>query len=97
MAVDLHPNALTLDADGVDVDTIQDPMMALNLLTSCDVLIWGFEKDGIPAKLDVLSNEYVQVRCRSSLNIVAAMSIVMHAYEPISRSRCAVVMKESEC
>jgi len=97
VAVDLHPNALTLDADGVDVDTIQDPMMALNLLTSCDALIWGFEKDGIPAKLDVLSNEYVQVRCRSSLNIVAAMSIVMHAYEPISRSRCAVVMKESEC
>lgn len=69
VAVDLHPGALTLDEtnDG-----------ALSALRSAGAVIWGFEKDGIPEAIDEMSECYVQVRCRSSLNLVAAMSVVLH-------------------
>ena len=69
VAVDLHPDALTLDktSDG-----------ALSALRSAGAVIWGFEKDGIPDAIDEMAECYVQVRCRSSLNLVAAMSVVLH-------------------
>ena len=69
VAVDLHPDALTLDKtnDG-----------ALSALRSAGAVIWGFEKDGIPDAIDEMAECYVQVRCRSSLNLVAAMSVVLH-------------------
>ena len=69
VAVDLHPDALTLDEmnDG-----------ALSALRSAGAVIWGFEKDGIPDAIDEMAECYVQVRCRSSLNLVAAMSVVLH-------------------
>ena len=69
VAVDLHPDALTLDEmnDG-----------ALSALRSAGAVIWGFEKDGIPDVIDSMAECYVQVRCRSSLNLVAAMSVVLH-------------------
>jgi len=75
VAVDLHADALTLDEpsnnQGVD-------RSALSALQSAGVVIWGFEKDGIPGAIDSMASCYVQVRCRSSLNLVAAMSVVLH-------------------
>ena len=69
VAVDLHPDALTLD------ETNDDALLALR---SAGAVIWGFEKDGIPDTIDNMAQCYVQVRCRSSLNLVAAMSVVLH-------------------
>lgn len=75
VAVDLHADALTLDEpsnnQGVD-------MSALSAVQSAGAVIWGFEKDGIPSAIDSMAGCYVQVRCRSSLNLVAAMSVVLH-------------------
>ena len=69
VAVDLHPDALTLD------ETNDGALLALR---SAGAVIWGFEKDGIPDAIDEMAECYVQVRCRSSLNLVAAMSVVLH-------------------
>ena len=69
VAVDLHPDALTLDKTNDS---------ALSALRSAGAVIWGFEKDGIPDAIDEMAECYVQVRCRSSLNLVAAMSVVLH-------------------
>lgn len=69
VAVDLHADALTLDSSRDD---------ALSALRSAGAVIWGFEKDGIPDAIDNIAKCYVQVRCRSSLNLVAAMSVVLH-------------------
>ena len=75
VAVDLHADALTLDepSDDQGVD-----MSALSALQSAGAVILGFEKDGIPGAIDSMADCYVQVRCRSSLNLVAAMSVVLH-------------------
>jgi len=70
VAVDLHAYALTLDLSRDDD--------ALSALRSAGAVIWGFEKDGIPDAIDNMAKCYVQVRCRSSLNLVAAMSVVLH-------------------
>ena len=74
VAVDLHSEALTLDGDAALIE----PDPALQLIRQAGAVIWGFEKDGIPSRLDEVSVGYVQVVCRSSLNLVAAMSTVMH-------------------
>jgi len=86
VAVDLHPDAATLDDE--DEEDGDGTGRASTLLGNCGALIWGFEKDGVPGKLDELCSGgggYVQIRCRSSLNLVAAMSVVMHAYEPAAQ------------
>lgn len=75
VAVDLHDDALTLDDDN---ENTNEQVSALSILRSTKAVIWGFEKDGIPPPIDRLAARYIQVRCRSSLNLVAAMSVVMH-------------------
>ncbi|GFH57096.1 hypothetical protein CTEN210_13572 [Chaetoceros tenuissimus] len=72
VAVDLHEDALTLDQDS------DDRKSALETLHHAKAIIWGFESDGIPSTIDDLATDYVQIQTRTSLNLVAAMSVVLH-------------------
>lgn len=72
VAIDLHEEALTLDKDSDDWKS------ALDTLHNAKAIIWGFESDGIPSTIDDLATDYVQIQTRTSLNLVAAMSVVLH-------------------
>jgi len=50
----------------------------MRVLRSSDALIWGFEKDGIPRDILQVTQKFVQIRSRTSLNLVATMSIVLN-------------------
>jgi len=47
-------------------------------LDTANVIVWGFESDGIPSIIDKHITEYVQVQSRTSVNVIAAVSILLH-------------------
>ena len=75
LAIDLHDDAVTLDDDNKNAT---GQTSALPVLRSAKAVIWGFENDGVPPSIDRLATQYIQIRCRSSLNLVSSMSVVMH-------------------
>ena len=49
-------------------------------MRDADVILFGYESTGIPSNIaDELVNSWVQIPSRSSINVVAAMSIVFDA------------------
>ena len=67
---DLHENAMTLSGNNKD---------AKRILESARAVILGYESDGIPQPINEIISHYVQIQSRTSINIVAAFSIVLHA------------------
>lgn len=65
VAVDLHPRARNLENHPTVLD-------------DAGAIIWGFESDGIPIEISKLANEYVQMQSRTSVNVIAAVSIILH-------------------
>eukprot|EP00940_MAST-03C_sp_MAST-3C-sp2_P002246 g2246.t1 len=74
VAVDLDPAALVLRYDDCGSDKI-----LRYLRNSVGCVVWGFEKGGIPRSLVSSEDTKIQIDSRSSLNLVAALSIVLHA------------------
>jgi hypothetical protein len=74
VGIDLHPSALTL---GGNYMTTTSP--ALRKLRNADAIVFGYESTGIPDVLTNPLNDWVQIPSRSSINVVAAMSIIFDA------------------
>ena len=75
VGIDLHPSALTLDGDYMLTATSP----ALRKIRSADAIVFGYESTGIPDILTNSLNDWVQIPSRSSINVVAAMSIIFDA------------------
>jgi tRNA(Leu) C34 or U34 (ribose-2'-O)-methylase TrmL len=75
VGIDLHPSALTLE--GNNMTTTTSP--ALHKLKNADAIVFGYESTGIPDVLTKPLNDWVQIPSRSSINVVAAMSIIFDA------------------
>jgi hypothetical protein len=67
----LHPSALALDGDYRDT-TVPISQALHNMVRNADAIIFGYESTGIP-------KGWVQIPGRSSINVVAAMSIILIA------------------
>jgi len=74
VGIDLHPSALTLEGNYM---TTTSP--ALRKLRNADAILFGYESTGIPDVLTNPLNAWVQIPSRSSINVVAAMSIIFDA------------------
>jgi len=72
VGIDLHKNALTLSGSG-------EACQAQLALVKADAIIFGFESTGIPQNIDEILNSWIQIPSRSSINLVAAMSIILDA------------------
>lgn len=70
VGIDLHEDAKTLGEPSNE---------AMTILSSAGAVIFGFESDGIPELLNKIIVHYVQVQSRTSINVVAAVSIFLHA------------------
>ncbi len=77
VGIDLHPSALTLDGDYRDTTVPISP--AVHMVRNADAIIFGYESTGIPKVLADSLNGWVQIPSRSSINVVAAMSIILDA------------------
>ena len=77
VGIDLHPSALTLDGDYRDTTVLISP--TLQMIRNADAIIFGYESTGIPKVLADSLNGWVQIPSRSSINVVAAMSIMLDA------------------
>jgi len=75
VGIDLHPEALTLHGDY----HVNSASPALQKMRMADAIIFGYESTGIPESIANELNGWVQIPCRSSINVVAAMSIVLDA------------------
>ena len=73
IGIDLHSNALTLSG------LVSRRSQAQLALERADAVIFGYESTGIPRDLNELLNGWVQIPSRSSINVVAAMSITFDA------------------
>jgi len=67
---DLHKDAKTLSEHNSDANV---------LISSAGAIILGYESDGIPPRINQVVSQYVQIQSRTSINVVAAFSIVLHA------------------
>ena len=76
VGIDLHPDAHTLVGDYA---TASPTSPALQTVRDADVILFGYESTGIPNNIAQLVNSWVQIPSRSSINVVAAMSIVLDA------------------
>ena len=65
IAVDIHTDAITLDYN-----------KCINELND-SILIFGYESIGIPNTITKLCNTYLQIESRKSVNVVAALSIIL--------------------
>ena len=74
IGIDLHPKALTLNGD-----YRRQPSPALQLMRDADAIVFGYESTGIPEVVSKILNSWVQIPSRSSINVVAAMSIILDA------------------
>ena len=74
IGIDLHPEALTLKGD-----YRRHPSPALLQMKDADAIVFGYESTGIPEMVSRLLNSWVQIPSRSSINVVAAMSIILDA------------------
>ena len=83
VGIDLHPDALTLHGDYVPSNpptpTNQTIPPALQTMRNADAIVFGYESTGIPETIADKLNGWVQIPSRSSINVVAAMSIVLDA------------------
>ncbi len=70
--IDLHKNALTLSGS-------DDACQAQVALVNANVIVFGYESTGIPQNIDGILNSWIQIPSRSSINLVAAMSIILDA------------------
>lgn len=77
VGIDLHPDALTLNGDYAIPD--QTISLALSAMRNADAIVFGYESTGIPEQISNELNSWVQIPSRSSINVVAAMSIVLDA------------------
>jgi hypothetical protein len=66
---DLHEDAMTLS---------EDDDAAKTMLGSAGAVLLGYESDGLPDLIDAVVTQYVQIESRTSINVVAAFSIVLH-------------------
>ncbi|CAJ1946766.1 unnamed protein product [Cylindrotheca closterium] len=66
---DLDDGAVTLSEANSD---------AKRLLATAGAVLLGYESDGIPKELDKKLTDYVQIDSRTSINVVAAFSILCH-------------------
>ena len=78
VGIDIHPNALTLCGD-YDSEPNSN-RRALHTLQNAQAIVFGYESTGIPDYIreSSLLNEWVQIPCRSSINVVASMSIIFY-------------------
>jgi hypothetical protein len=72
VAVDLHDSAITMKYG--------DRIEALNN----SVIIFGFESSGIPTDILSLATDFVQFEAYSSINVIAAVSILFQALYPVN-------------
>lgn len=89
LGIDLHPNALTLRGDCYknlyhpkhkqSEHKSQPKYDALQKLITADAIVFGYESTGIPDCIQTHLNAWVQIPCRSSINVVASMSIIFGA------------------
>ena len=77
VAIDLHPSALTLDGGYRDTAVPISP--ALHMISCADAIVFRYESTGIPKVLADSFYGWVQIPSRSSINVVAAMSIILDA------------------
>lgn len=66
---DLDDDAITLSESNSD---------AKRLLTTAGAVLLGYESDGIPKQLEEKLTHYIQIDSRTSINVVAAFSILCH-------------------
>ena len=76
VGIDLHEDAKTLRGNANE---------ALQILSSAGAIVFGFESDGIPPAIHQMVSQYVQAESRTSINIVAAISIFLHVLPHWSR------------
>ena len=58
-------------------------------LRHADAIVFGYESTGIPESIsDVLLNGWIQIPSRSSINVVAAISIILDALMSSRTSDC---------
>ena len=79
VGIDLHPTALTLSGSNY-TSKILSP--AQEALMNAGAIVFGYESTGIPPNIDeqlLKLKSYVQIPSRSSINLVAAMSIIFDA------------------
>ncbi len=72
VGIDLHKSALTLSGS-------DNACQAQVALVNADVIVFGYESTGIPQIIDEILNSWIQIPSRSSINLVAAMSIILDA------------------
>ena len=86
LGIDLHQDALTLCGDyklfnsnnwqlQPEIKTTST-YRALKQLRDANAIVFGYESTGIPDSLVQYLNAWVQIPCRSSINVVASMSII---------------------
>jgi len=75
IGIDLHPDALTFKGD-----YRTHPSSALQQMRESLAIVFGYESTGIPEVVSRLLNSWVQIPSRSSINVVAAMSIILDAF-----------------
>lgn len=73
---DLHERAMTL------CSSQRESVAARALRSARSCIIWGFESDGIPKSMTRDDDMRIQIESRSSLNLVASLSIALHASVP---------------
>lgn len=90
LGIDLHPDALTLcgDYEAYMKSNNSHPQHvlqtaptyhAMHELQKAKAIVFGYESTGIPACIQKCLNAWVQIPSRSSINVVASMSILFDA------------------
>jgi hypothetical protein len=77
VGIDLHPAALTLD--GSYLVTASPISTTLRAIREAGAIVFGYESSGIPKVIADTLDSWVQIPSRSSINVVAAMSIFLDA------------------
>ena len=71
VGIDLHPDAATLSCDR--------SCPAADSMRSAGAVVFGYESSGLPPSLARAVGGWVQIPSRSSINVVASMSIIFDA------------------
>ncbi|KAL9184715.1 hypothetical protein ACHAXT_012685 [Thalassiosira profunda] len=74
IGIDLHPDALTLNGDYATTES-----QALEQMKKADAIVFGYESTGIPSAIANALTDWVEIPSRSSINVVAALSIILDA------------------
>ena len=87
VGIDLHARALTLCGDynifkgcndlQMQPENVTTPTYhAIQQLRRANAIVFGYESTGIPDCVQLYLNAWIQIPCRSSINVVASMSII---------------------